>query len=389
MFALEWQSQWGQHRDEMWTDQVNMWRDIFPPELVKMLLENQEGNMVETEIPARSFFAPYSEGNTIRLPPRKFYKPNQPVEPIIPRLGRYYPQLCLHSSSGSFLSTAPARCISIEDDMLRFDLNHPLAGYDLTLLAEIQKVHSEVVERGGRCEDWLERLSNSGPGMQVRYGEIVTDFFEPENMQPNNTSPDPLFYDTPRMVQHLDSTALKTITGSYEKLIKPGARVLDLMGSWDSHLSGRLDLETLTVVGMNQQELNANERATDVLVQDLNQKHNLPFKDGSFDAILCTASIEYLTDPLAVFTEMQRLLVPSGVFALAFSNRWFPGKEIQVWSDLHDFERLGMVMEMFQRTSGFTNINTFTRQGEHRPKDDPHPQYLLSDPVYMAWAFKK
>lgn len=373
----------------MWTDQVNMWRDVFPPQLLKALLESQETNTVETKIAASSFFAPYSEDNIIEMPSRKFYKPNLPVESIIPRRGRFYPQQCLHNQGGAFQSVVPARCISIENDTLRFDLNHPLAGYDLTLSAEIQKVHSQVVERGGRCEDWLERLSNAGPGMQVRYGDIPTDFFVQENMRLDNASHDQLFYDVPRMVQHLDSTALKTITGSYEKLIKPGARVLDLMGSWDSHLPEDLHLQTLTVLGMNQQELDANERATHTLVHDLNQNYRLPFADQSFDAIVCTASVEYLTDPLAVFTEMQRLLAPSGVLALAFSNRWFPGKEIKVWSELHDFERLGMVMEMFKRTSGFTNINTFTRQGEHRPEDDPHPQYLQSDPVYMAWAFKK
>jgi len=165
--------------------------------------------------------------------------------------------------------------------------------------------------------------------------------------------------------------------------------VLDLMGSWDSHLSGNIGLQSLTVLGMNQEELDTNDRATETLFQDLNQNHKPPFENESFDGIVCTASIEYVTDPLAVFAEMQRLLVPFGVFVLAFSNRWFPPKAIKIWTELHDFERLGMVLEMFHRTSGFTNINTFTRQGEPRPEDDPHPEYLLSDPVYMAWGFKK
>lgn len=390
LFALYWQSRWGTHRDEMWTDQVNMWRDVFSPELLEDLLGCQEGNMVQTEVRTHSFFASYSEDNIIKLNSSRLYKPNTPAKKIIPGRGRYYPQQCLQSPTVTFKSPiAPARCISREGEILYFDLNHPLAGYDLTFSAEVLEIHDDVVERGGRCEDWLERLSNSGPGMQVRYGDLPTEYFIPEKMQTDNNSPEHDFYDVPRMVQHLDSTTIKTVAREYEKLIRPRSRVLDLMGSWDSHLSKDVDIETLTVLGMNQEELDANDLATETLVQDLNLNNKLPFDDESFEAIVCTASIEYLTDPLAVFREIQRVLVPSGVFALAFSNRWFPGKEIKIWSELHDFERLGMVMEMFHRTSGFGDIHSFTRQGEPRPVDDPHSEYPLSDPVYMTWAYKK
>ena len=85
---------------------------------------------------------------------------------------------------------------------------------------------------------------------------------------------------------------------------------------------------------------------------------------------------------------MQRVLVPGGVLALAFSNRWFPPKAIQIWTELHEFERLGMVMEMFKRTPGFSNMHTLTRRGQPRPEDDPHQEINESDPVFMACATK-
>ena len=390
LFTLKWQSPEGNHREELWTDQVNMWRDILPPDLVKNLLGAREGKKVQAEIGVDSFYAPYTENKIIQLSPAKFYAPNRPAEFNNANLGRFYPEKWLHGLSSIFhASDAPARCISREKNSLCFDLNHPLAGYELQLSAEIIDIHPRTVERGGRCEDWLERLCNSGPGMQVRYRDIATEFFNPEKMRPDNLSPDQIFYREARMVQHLDSSARQTIMREYEKLIPPGSRVLDLMGSWDSHLPKDVDLQTLTVLGMNQEELDANERASRTLLQDLNQNHTLSLADKSFDAIVCTASIEYLTDPLAVFAEMHRLLVPSGVFVVAFSNRWFPTKAIKIWMELHEFERLGMVSEMFHRTSGFTTINTFTRQGELRPEDDPHPEYPLSDPVYMVWGIKK
>ena len=62
--------------------------------------------------------------------------------------------------------------------------------------------------------------------------------------------------------------------------------MLDLMGSWSSHLPDNLELEGLTVLGMNQDELQQNSRATDTLMQDLNIKPLLPFEGASFDAVI-------------------------------------------------------------------------------------------------------
>ena len=38
----------------------------------------------------------------------------------------------------------------------------------------------------------------------------------------------------------------------------------------------------------------------------------LPFESNSFDAVICTVSVEYLIDPLAVFEEVSRVS----------ANRW-------------------------------------------------------------------
>lgn len=46
----------------------------------------------------------------------------------------------------------------------------------------------------------------------------------------------------------------------------------------------------------------------------------LPFSDGSVDAIICEELLEHSTDPYAVFSEIERVLKPSGVayFAVPF-----------------------------------------------------------------------
>jgi SAM-dependent methyltransferase len=160
------------------------------------------------------------------------------------------------------------------------------------------------------------------------------------------------------------------------------------MGSWDSHIPEELELSGLTVVGMNAEELRKNVRADDRLVQDLNSTPALPFPEASYDAVLCTASIEYLTNPLAVMAEVRRVLRPGGLMAFAFSNRWFPPKAIRVWTEMHEFERMGWVSELLQTTGGFRDMTTLSRRGLPRPADDPHQELWFSDPVYMVWAWK-
>ena len=159
------------------------------------------------------------------------------------------------------------------------------------------------------------------------------------------------------------------------------------MASHDSHLQGSA-ARKLHVLGMNAEELDANRDATARLVYDLNQSAKLPFDAAGLDAVVCTASVEYLAHPLEVFGEVLRILRPGGVFVTTFSNRWFPTKAVRVWEELHEFERVGMVTQWLQQ-AGFNDLHTFSSRGWPRPEDDAHfGQTLVSDPVYAVWGFK-
>ena len=139
---------------------------------------------------------------------------------------------------------------------------------------------------------------------------------------------------------------------------------------------------------MNTEELAANHTANNRLVQDLNESPALPFQTDSLNAIVCTASIEYLVRPAEVLAETLRVLRPGGVFASTFSNRWFPSKAIGVWSELHEFERLGMLTQWLGQ-AGFADLHTFSSRGWPRPPEDPHAgDRTYSDPVYAVWGFK-
>jgi len=181
--------------------------------------------------------------------------------------------------------------------------------------------------------------------------------------------------------------ALETVKALYARLLPAEAEVLDLMASYDSHLQG-CSLRKLYALGMNTEELQANHSATAQVVQDLNQENTLPFGDASLDAVVCTASVEYLVQPRRVFAEVLRVLRSGGVFILTFSNRWFPTKAINVWGELHEFERVGLVTQCLQQ-AGFDRLNTFSSRGWPRPESDPHSgETTVSDPVYAAWGVK-
>jgi hypothetical protein len=78
--------------------------------------------------------------------------------------------------------------------------------------------------------------------------------------------PDDAFYATPRLVLHLDDVAVAAVTALYDELGVADGDVLDLMSSWVSHLPRRP--RSLTVLGMNAAELDANPVADAQVVHD-------------------------------------------------------------------------------------------------------------------------
>ncbi len=225
--------------------------------------------------------------------------------------------------------------------------------------------------------------------MQARWEGRPTDFFGDADavFQRDDENPDISFYTEPRLVTHLDDQALENVQKVYGRLLQPGSKVLDLMSSWKSHVPDGLELDALVGIGMNDREMEANSRLTAHTVHDLNQDPHIPYEDGSFDAVICTVSVEYLTRPLDVFSEVARVLRPHGLFVLTFSHRWFPPKVISLWRDLHPFERVGLVTEYFLRTDRFSNLTTLSIRGWPRPEHDRYyPRLKASDPVFAVWG---
>lgn len=126
---------------------------------------------------------------------------------------------------------------------------------------------------------------------------------------------------------------------------------------------------------------------TGSVVHDLNRDPLLPFPDAAFDAVVCTVSVEYLIRPHGVFAEVARVLDLGGRFIVTFSNRWFPPKAIRIWPELHEFERLGLVLEYFRHSGRFRQLETWSLKGLPRPPDDKYADRITeSDPIYAVWG---
>jgi len=223
--------------------------------------------------------------------------------------------------------------------------------------------------------------------MQGRYNGRATDFFSDRPFARSDEADDAVFYKVPRLITHVDSEAQKTIGTLYGQLLRPGMRVLDLMGSWRSHVPDSLELAALVGLGMNRAEMADNPELTDFVVHDLNGRPRLPFEDHTFDAVICSVSVEYMTRPFEVFADVARILKPNGYFINTFSNRWFPAKAIHLWTELSEFERMGLVLEYYLQTKTYRNLETVSARGWPRPDTDRYyPEILTSDPVYGVWG---
>ena len=389
VFHLRWKSDIALHTDGYQASQVNIWRDYLPPFLVEKLMEKQAGERIEFKLSSEDMIPASDEQNIFQV--KKEQLIGRPVANRIakPKAGRFYPKGILRDVDGVFSANVqPFRCVGLNNGHVTVDFNHPLTGKMLTVSALIGKVETNQIERGGTSVDWIEVLT-SGPGMQGRWQGRQTDFFSDDAFKREDETPDSRFYTEPRYVQHIDDTAIEIIRNTYGRFMKDEMHILDLMSSWQSHLPEKLHFSRLVGLGLNENELKKNRRLSEYVVQDLNVNSRLPFDSNSFDVVVCTVSVEYLIEPLAVFREVSRILRPDGHFIVTFSNRWFPTKAIKIWKELHEFERMGMVLEHFSRSGGFKDLQTYSFRGLPRPRSDKYyPELRYSDPVYAVWGQK-
>jgi SAM-dependent methyltransferase len=205
----------------------------------------------------------------------------------------------------------------------------------------------------------------------------MRDLF-PGYFQRQDEAPDAEFYRQPRLVAHIDNTAVAALSAFLGPLIPDGAAVLDLMSAYLTHLppDARARCRRVTGLGMSGAEMAANTQLTDHVVHDLNRDPVLPFPDGAFDVALCTVSVQYLLHPEEVFAEVARVLTPGAPFVVSFSNRCFPTKATRLWLFTDDAQHQSLVRLYFERGGAWADVQAV----------DLSPQPGRSDPLFVVWA---
>ena len=202
---------------------------------------------------------------------------------------------------------------------------------------------------------------------------------------------DRLFYARDRFVSHLDQVALETVEKIIDTLVVEEAPViLDLMASWDSHIPLRLRSSRIVGLGLNENELKRNSVLCEFLIHDLNGVPRLPFAENTFDVVVNTVSVDYMTQPVQVFRDVGRILKPGGLFLVIFSNRMFPEKAVEIWRRSNEEERILLVEDFFREAGVFEKTALFVSKGKPRPENDKYAdQGIPSDPIYALYAEKQ
>ncbi len=382
---LDWQGPRGHHRDRWRLPKLNLWRDYLPGDMAERLAQLPVGGEVSAHFDPGELVAPWDSRAIHKVPRARF-----PVElrgiALHPLPGRFFPRTLLPGVGDTFQGDLRAlRVVAVEEGAITVDFNHPLCRYPLTLTARVAELLAQEPERGGRCNDIPQVVTERGPGMQGALPEGEGGFLFEGALERMDPRDDSLFYAQPRLVHHLDAAARTELTALYRRLLPLDGRLLDLMASWESHLPTGASVIGL---GLNADELAANPALSERVVQDLNVATALPWPDGWFAGVVCSASVEYLVAPQQVLAELHRVLRPGAPLVITFSDRFFPTKAIRLWSELHPFERMGLVLEWLAQ-AGFSELASESVRNLPRPADDPYASQLpTADPLFAVWGRK-
>lgn len=199
----------------------------------------------------------------------------------------------------------------------------------------------------------------------------MPDSTNPEFFRRIDESDDELFYQFPRRVVHIDDGAIAETSRIYAERLPQGGEILDLLSSWRSHIPESVRPSRLVGLGLNREEMADNPALTEIVVHNVNREARLPFPDASFDGAVLTVSVQYLTQPIATFAEVGRVLRPTAPFIVTFSNRMFPTKAVAIWRGANEQQRAGIVHRYFAESGAFENIEMIDRSIRPGPPSDP------------------
>ena len=190
-------------------------------------------------------------------------------------------------------------------------------------------------------------------------------------------SDDHIFYKYPRYVNHLSPSFRKRLTCLYTEYLFNHHVILDLMSSWVSHLPVDIRYKKVIGHGMNESELNSNNRLDNFWIQNLNTSQNMPIEDSTIDIGLIVAGWQYLQYPESVSLELSRIIKPNSLLIISFTNRAFWTKSPNIWVNSTEDNRIDYVTNVLSangwRVEKIFKEKTFDNKlfGLYKSESDP------------------
>lgn len=146
---------------------------------------------------------------------------------------------------------------------------------------------------------------------------------------------------------------LEIIPNSPKKILDVGCA----SGWFLSRLSRNFPLAKCSGIDIYDSGINYGKRLYPHLRLKVADAHNIPYRDNTFDLVICTEVIEHVDDPLKVLVEMRRVLKKGGYACIEvdsgsalFSIAWYLWRmsKGKVWSNSHihsfDIEKLEQML---------------------------------------------
>ncbi|BDQ33094.1 class I SAM-dependent methyltransferase [Pseudodesulfovibrio portus] len=342
-FTVTWEKDGLTHEEWYLGRKFNPVNDVFPRGMREALEGKRAGESVTMTYEPRLCIPRHKDSLVQTFGLDRLRRKTVDGRPVIPLEGRFYPQGHINGLLDVYPDTlTPFRLIELDDDTFTADRNHPLATIPVTVTATVQHVEERDTGTYGSLTHWREATCDWGPGMQAMFDGEPTTFFHSNFFDRVDNS------DTEFTPPAMDETARNNLSAIRARLIEPGMRVLDF-----SLGSAR--------------------------------------PQGKFDAAVCTCSVEYMTRPVDILRYVAHFLEPGAPVVVGFTNRHDPDRVIRGWTELHEFERMGLTLEYLRVADLFENAGTMSMRNDWRRENDP--RFLatkgVSDPVYVAYGHKR
>ena len=342
-FSVTWSLDDADHEEIFIGRRFNAVNDIFPPGMRGELEGKRTGESVTLAYEPRHCIPRFRESKVLTRTLDRLRKKTVRGEPIVPRLGRFYPQGHIDGLLDVYPDTlTPFRLTGLTDETFTADCNHPLARVPVTFEAQIQYMERRDEGTYGSLTHWREKTCDWGPGMQARHNGAPTDFFFPGFHDPLGPA------DGPSRPPAMDATARRNVAALTARFMDPAMRVLDLAPG--------------SAPGA-----------------------------GNFDGALCHHGFETLTDPVAMLERAASRLPKGAPVVIAFTESLDPHRTVKGWTGLHPFERMGLVLHYLRLSGLDRDMATVSLRNDWREQDDPRFMETkgVSDPVYVVCGHKR